>query len=205
MNGPRRYMPLNGLAAGIAVLCLAPAIANASLVLDTGTPTTGANLEELTTSQWFAAEFSLSAGETVTSLAAYLSGNTAATYTLDIFSGANFTGVRLSSQTLDYSTGGTFTTNNAWNTTSANWTAPTSVNVLTTANNGTAPAEGFAYLGSSTNGEFTTSGAPDVAFQVNVAPVPLPPAALLFGGGLLGLLGFRRSGIAIRQRRQERE
>lgn len=223
MNGPRRYMPLNGLAAGIAVLCLAPAIANASLVLDTGTPTTGANLEELTTSQWFAAEFSLSAGETVTSLSAYLAGNTGATYTLDIFSGANFTGVRLSSQTLDYSTGGTFTTNNAWNTTSANWTAPTSgnywlaievtgtqprgtnVNVLTTANNGTAPAEGFAYLGSSTNGEFTTSGAPDVAFQVNAAPVPLPPAALLFGGGLLGLLGFRRSGIAIRQRRQERE
>ena len=220
-SSPRPRLPARmaaALVASTAVVCLAPAIANAALVLDTGTPTAGANLEELGTSQWFAAEFALSAGQTVTSLSTFLSGNTGASYTLDIFSGA-FTGVRQSAQTLDYSATGTFTTDNAWNTTNTNWTATTNgdywvaieltstlprgsvVNLETTANNGTAPALGFAYLGSSTNGEFTTSGAPDVAFQVNATtPVPLPATAWLLGGGLLGFLGFRRSRVAIRQR-----
>jgi len=216
MNASSLSQRIARVASGIAALCLAPALANAALVLDTGTPTTGASLEELTTSQWFAAEFSLSAGQTVTSLSTYLSGLTGASYTLDIFSGS-FTGVRLGQQTLDYTTTGTFSSNNAWNTTSANYTATTTgnywvaievtslprgseLNLETTPNNGTAPAEAFAYLGSNTNGQFQTSGAPDVAFQVNATPVPLPPSAWLLGGGLLAFLGLRRSGVAVGKR-----
>jgi hypothetical protein len=192
---------------------LAPAIANAGLVLDTGTPATGASGEELNTSQWFAAEFALTGGQTVTSISAFLTQGLGAlgdSYTLDIFSSSGFTG-RLSGQTLEYSTTGTFTTNDAWNTTSAGWTAATTgdywlalevtstnqtkgLDLLTTSNNGTAPALGFAYLGSNTNNEFTLSGAPSVGLQVNA--VPLPAAAWLLGTGLLGLGKFARRRLA---------
>jgi hypothetical protein len=205
------------LAAAVAASCLAPVIARASLVLDTGTPGPGATSNEVSTSQWFAAEFYLSAGQTVNSLSAYLSGNVGETYSLDIFAGADFTNSRLNSQTQEYSTTGTLTTSNAWNTTSTDWTAATSgyywlaleetssprgfsLNLLSTTNNGTAPAQSFAYLGSTTNNEFVSSGAPDVAFQVNATPVPLPAPALLLGGGLLGVIG-----IAQRRRAKPRD
>lgn len=214
------YSKTTLIGGAIAALALVPVIANASLILDTGTPATGANSQELDASQWFAAEFGASAGEAVTSLSVYLSqpvglGQVGDTYTLDIFSSAGFLG-RAAGQTLEYSTTGTFTASNAWNTTNlantatGTWTVPTSGNywvaievtssaqtrgldLQTTSNNGAAPATAFAYLGSNTNNEFTESGAPDVGFQVNATPVPIPfGTAWLLGGGLLGMSGFVR-------------
>jgi hypothetical protein len=202
---------MHPLAAVAAALSLVPVLAHAGLILDTGTPPVGATQESLSTSQWFAAEFAIGAGETVTGLSAFLSqgaGQPGDTYTLDIFSASGFTG-RLSSgtQVLDYTTTGTFTNNGtgsgAWNTTSADWTAATGgdywlalevtstsqtrgLDLLTTANNGIAPALAFAYYNSSgTNGSFTTAGAPAVGLQVTA--VPLPSAIWLLGGGFLGL------------------
>jgi hypothetical protein len=204
----------------VAAMFLAPVIANASLILDTGTPATGASSELLDSGQWFAAEFGITAGQTVSSLSVYLSkpgglGQVGDTYTLDIFSSAGFLG-RAAGQTLDYTTSGTFTASNAWNTTnlaattSGTWSAPSTGNywvaievnsstqtrgldLPTTSNNGTAPAEAFAYLGSNTNNQFTTSGAPDVGFQVNTVPVPVPAgASWLLGAGLVGIGSFAR-------------
>jgi len=207
MNHSPKKIQSTLLAAVVAAICLVPAVANASLVLDTGTPGSGATLYQVSTSQWFAAEFYLSAGQTVDSVAAYLSGNAGETYTLDIFSNTGFTNSRNYGQSQVYTTSGTLTTNNAWNTTSTDWTATTSgyywvaleeassprgfsLDLASTTNNGTAPAAAFAFLGA--NGEFTSTGAPDVAFQVDATPVPLPAPALLLGGGLLGLIGFAR-------------
>jgi hypothetical protein len=206
----------------LAAMTLVPALANASLVLDTGTPTAGASLNEVDSSpQWFAAEFSLSAGSTVTALSVYLQqptglGQVGDTYTLDIFGAAGFTG-RQSGQQLDYSTTGKFTASDAWNTTnlagtsSGTWTATTTgsywvaievsssaqtrgLDLPTTTNNGTAPASGFAFLDSNTNNQFTTNGAPDVGFQVTATTaVPVPAgASWLLGGGLLGIGVFGR-------------
>jgi len=217
MNYSRNGIQSALLTAAVAASCLAPAIANASLVLDTGTPGAGSSSNSVNTSQWFAAEFYLSAGETVNSLSAYLTGTTGETYTLDIYSANGFTSNRTYSGSQDYTTTGTLTTNNAWNTTSTDWTAATSgyywvaleetssprgfsLDLLSTTNNGTAPAAAFAYLGSSTNSEFVSNGAPDVAFQVNATPVPLPMPALLLGGGLLGFIG-----VAQRRRAQPRD
>jgi len=113
-----------------------------------------------------------------------------------------------------YSAMGKFT-QNGWNTTAVNWTptatgdywlalqvsAPTQTKGLdlpgeTSAVTGTAPALGFAYLGSGTNSEYTTLGAPSIGLEVTAAsPVPLPPALWLLGSGILGL------GSMVRRRR----
>src|SRR5579859_3509275 len=113
------------VAAGVALAlpALVPGIGSATMVLDTGTPTGNGVL--LNTTGWYAAEFSLSAGQTVTQLSAYLNqgaGGVGSTFTWDIYSAAGtFLGPNRESPS--FSTTGTFT-GNGWNTTNVSW-APT--------------------------------------------------------------------------------
>jgi hypothetical protein len=65
---------------------------------------------------------------------------------------------------------------------------------------GTVPAIAYAYLGSGTSSEYTTTGAPAIGLQITAAPVPLPPALWLLGSGFLGLAGTmarRRHPVAV--------
>jgi len=191
----------------LAAALLSPGIASASFLLDTGIPTGGAS-NELNASQWFAAEFSATAGQTISSISAYLTAgpgqpaNVPNTFTIDLYSDSNFTG-RSTSRVLVDSAQATFT-GDGWNVTAVNWApltggnywialqvgsgdgtngldVPTESSTLT----GTQPALGFAYEGPNTSSKYTTTGAP--SFGVEVSTVPIPAALWLLGSGLLGL------------------
>jgi hypothetical protein len=200
---------------------LAPGLANASYVLDTGTPSsnTGSPVTVLSTTQFVAAEFDVTtANIPVTQLAAYLtqgSGNVNDTFTVDIYANAGFTG-RASSRDLLYTTTGTFTAN-GWNDVTTNWT-PTATGDYwvalqvtsttqtkgldlpgagVTTTSGTAPAVGFAYAGSNGQYNVESTSSPTTPFGIQLtegSPVPLPGAAwlLLSGVGALGVLARRR-------------
>jgi hypothetical protein len=198
------------LAAALTLAALEPGIASASFVLDTGTPT-GTTSVTLNSSGWYAAEFSVTAGETINSLSAYLTqgvGTVGNTYTWDIYSASgNFLGANRELNT--YTATGSFAAN-GWNTTSVNWTPTTSglywvalqvsgssqtpgLDLPTEASttSGTVPATAFASAG--TNGRFALETANPVGLEVSA--VPLPAAAWLLGSGLIGL------GARIRRRR----
>lgn len=196
-------------AASILGVLLFPGSASASMVLDTGTPTslTGAPVSTLSTAQFLAAEFSVAAGQDITSLAAYLTqgaGSVGDTFTFDIYANTGFTSRPSSRPVPVYTIQGTFTAN-GWNSTATNW-VPTAggnywlaLQVGSTTNtkglsapgagisttSGTAPALAFAYTGSS--GQYVLSSAAPVALEVVAAsPVPLPATAWLLGSGLIG-------------------
>jgi hypothetical protein len=184
---------------------LAPGLANAGYLLDTGTPSspTGSPVTLLSTAQFVAAEFDVTtADETVSQLSAYLTegvGNVGDTFTIDIYTAnSNFTG-RASGRTLDYSTTGTFT-GDGWNNVTTNWT-PTAAGDywvalqvsattqtkgldlpgagITTASaptpSGTAPALAFAYAGS--NGQYTIESvtAPTTPFGIQLTQLSPVP------------------------------
>jgi len=196
--------------AGALALAVLPGIASADFVLDTGTPT-GTTSVVLNSSGWYAAEFSVTAGETINSLSAYITqgvGTVDNTYTWDIYStSGNFLGANREGAT--YSTTGIFSAN-GWNTTSVNWT-PTASGLYWVAlqvtsstqtpgldlptesstTTGTVPATAFAYAG--TNARYALETANPVGLEVNA--VPLPAAAWLLGSGLIGF------GARIRRRR----
>jgi hypothetical protein len=205
-------MNMNAKLIGGALLAvsLAPGVASANFVLDTGTPTgTGAPVV-LSTAQWLAGEFAVTAGEDITDLSAYLTqgvGQPGDKFTFDIYSSTGFTG-RASGRTVVFSATGTFTAN-GWNTTAVNFTPTTSGDywlalqvssttqtkgldapVEASGGTGTVPAIAYAYLGAGTSSEYTTTAAPAIGLEVTAAaPVPLPPAIWLLGSGLLGFAG----------------
>jgi hypothetical protein len=205
----------NSLTAAVALTALAPGFASAALILDPGTPPlTGTSAPALNSSDWYAEEFTVSAGETITQVSAFLTqgvGQPGDTFTFDLYS-ASGAFIGATSATREGATdtvNGTFNTN-GWSSAAVNWT-PTAgnywlaVQVSGTAQTrgldmptqssasaaaATAPPLGFAFAG--TNHEYGTAGAPDVGLQVTATTVPLPAAVWLLGSGLAGLAGLRR-------------
>jgi len=124
----KNFRPI--LAAGaIAAALLAPGIASASLVLDTGTPTstTGSPVTVLSTTQWIAAQFNVaSTGVEITQLSAYVTqgaGQAGDTFVFDIYANTGFT-LRASQRPAPvYSATGTFSAD-GWNAASLStpWT-----------------------------------------------------------------------------------
>lgn len=192
-------------AAALALAALEPGIASASYLLDTGTPTTGAASVILNASDWYAAEFTVTAGETITQLSAYMGTDlqTSGSFTWNLYSASGtFLGANRESPTdtvagafaASGATGGT-----GWNSVAVDWTPAaglywialqvsspsqtTGIDLPESTNSGTAPAGQFAFAG--TNARFATAGAPAIGLQVSA--VPLPAAVWLFGSGLLGL------------------
>ncbi len=112
----------------LAATFLLPGIASATMLLDTGTPTGTGGPAVLNSSSWVAAEFAATAGQTITSLSAYLTAgidqpdpvNDSVQFTFDIYSNANFTG-RSTSRVLETSVTGYFTAD-GWNTSTLDWT-----------------------------------------------------------------------------------
>jgi hypothetical protein len=196
------------VAAALALGSLAPGMSSASMLLDTGTPSGSGPSVLLNSTSWYAAEFSVTAGQTITQLSAYLTqgvGKVGDTFTWDIYSaGGTFLGANRESPS--FTTTGTFT-GNGWNSVNASW-APTTaglywvalqvsgtaqthgLNLPTEAStgSGTAPALAFAFAG--TNGRYALETNSPVGFQVSA--VPLPAAAWLFGSGLLGIASMVR-------------
>jgi hypothetical protein len=190
------------IAAAVGILGAAGE-ARASFVLDTGTPAGSSELI-LSTSESYAAEFQIAAGETVSSLAAYLMPNTgsANSFEFEIFSNSpTFIGAR--PPTLVYSVTAMVTAtagSPGWNSVAANWTPTTGgdywlailetntgttldVQSETSTGTGTAPALAFA----STNTPGTRYAALGTGIGLEVTAVPLPAAAWLMLSGLAGL------------------
>jgi hypothetical protein len=213
---------ITSISAVLGAFALSPGIANASFVLDTGTPTSTSGPALLNSSQWLAGEFAVTAGEDITSLSAYLTqgaGQVGDTFNFDIYSNSGFINGRSYGNSLVYSATGTYTAS-GWNTTAVNW-VPTATgsywlalqltsgnknvsnpsgraeqgldaSVEASATTGTVPALGFAYLGSGTLGQYTTAGASPIGLQINAAPVPLPAAVWLLGSAVAGLGAMQR-------------
>ena len=202
------------LGGALASLLIAPGLASAAFVLDTGAPSsdTGAPVSVLSTSQFLADEFSVAAGLNVTSLSAYLTegvGQPGDTFTFDINSSAGFTSRPSSRPAPVFTATGTFSAN-GWNSASVDWVPASTgtywlalqvgsttqtkgldapgLGISTTS--GSAPALGFAYAG--TTGQYALSSAAPVAMEITAAPVPLPATAWLFASGLFAVGGFAR-------------
>ncbi len=164
---------------------------------------------------YYAAEFSLGASQTITAIQAYVTAGgdqPGATFTVALFAdgdlGNRFATPAYSDQATYQQDGWTGLTNlNITGLTAGKYWAvlevqegvdlASALNLPTPGANGSVPA--LAYEFSADGGTtFTSSEAPPIGMQVEVAPVPLPGALLLFGSGLLGVGGI---GGAARRRR----
>lgn len=205
-------MKLKNLFLFAAASLALPGAAHAGLILDSGVPASS-SVYVLNSASWFAGEFNVTTGETITSLAAYLTqgaGNVGDTFTFDIYADSGFTSRPSSRPAAVYTATGTFTAN-GWNATNVSWSPLAAGNYWLalqvsssaqtkgldlpgelSATTGSLPALAFAYAG--TSGQYSLSGAPAIGLQVNAVPsaVPLPAAGLLLASGLAGLGGMAR-------------
>jgi hypothetical protein len=125
-------------AGALAAAFLSPGLASAGFILDTGTPA-GSGSDTFNSSTWYAEEFYVTAGQSITNLSAYLTlptGGSLATpsgtpFTFSIYEnsgpGGSFTDNSAANVAADevYSTAGNFSVN-GWNSSAATWTASTS-------------------------------------------------------------------------------
>jgi hypothetical protein len=196
------------LLGAMAAASLAPLGAHAALILDTGTPDGSGQPTALNGAQFEAAEFALGAGQTITSILAYVtapSDQPGATFTIALYDDASgFIGARspdlvFSGQATYQQDGWTGLTNlDITGLPAGNYWAALEVGSGDSAiglalpapvTPGTAPALGYAF---SDGSGYTANGALPIGMQVEVAPVPIPGALLLFASGLLGLGGISR-------------
>jgi hypothetical protein len=205
-------------AGALAAALLSPGMASAGFVLDTGTPA-GSSTDSFNSTTWYAEEFSVAAGESVSNLAAYLTqgpGEPGATFTFAIYAnsgaGGNFIGSTASNRGADevYSTSGTLSSS-GWSSAAANWTPSVggdywlaiqqtstgtaySLDAQTEASTttGTAPALAYAIYSTSAGSKYQLSGGDPIGLEVTAAPVPLPGALWLLGSGVAGLAGIAR-------------
>jgi hypothetical protein len=201
------------LAAAAALAAALSAPAHAAYVLDTGTPLTGATNETFNTANYYAEEFYIGAGQTITSLSAYLLPGTGSgtAFTFDIYqNNSNFTSQTVTRNagngTLLYSVGASYTagTGGGWNTVAADWSPTTSgyywlaIQTTTTGVSLFAPsaagASGTALptadaSAAGTTGRFTATSTM-VGLEANA--VPLPAAVWLLGSGIVGLGAMAR-------------
>lgn len=202
--------------AGAAAVVMPLVSAHADTLMNTGDPLSGATNYTFNSSQFFADEFAITAGTTVSQLAAYLEAGTGSgtSFTFDIYqAGTTFTGntvTRLNSNGyLVYSAAATFT-GNGWNTVTLSnpWTATTtgdywlaiettgastSLYVPTVAGNGATGTGALAFAsetGANGGGKFVVSTSAEAGMQIST--VPLPAAVWLFGSGLAGVGGLVR-------------
>jgi hypothetical protein len=213
-----KRLSIAGLCLFAFVGCLSPRGVRAQqYVLDTGTPTSG-TYPILNNADWFAAEFSVQAGETITQLSAYLSSISSGNgdnFAFDIYSNDSgaFASTRNAqlSTLLVYTATGTYSAS-GWNATSVDWVVPTSGDYWlaiegdtsasfppsfdaeeeTSSGTGAVPALAFAY--DSGTGFKTSTGVP-IGLEVTAASVPEPAGWwFLAGGGVLmiWLRGDRR-------------
>jgi hypothetical protein len=196
-----------------------PGLASASsYILDTGTPT-GTTFPVLSQGQWFAAEFSATAGDTITDLSAYLnqgSGGAGTAFTFAIYSdAAGFLSARTAATPI-YTLGSTFEAN-GWNSSTASWTAPTTgdywvavemssctrncpeLDLVTEASDGTGTAPALAFASAGTNHAFALETADPFGIEVSVAsavPEASTWAMMILGFAGIGVMAYRRRGPA---------
>jgi MYXO-CTERM domain-containing protein len=187
-----------------------------SFILDSGVPAT-TTYPIMNNADWFAGEFSATAGETVTDLSVYMhsiasgNGNNFAFVIYTDDNGAFLTtrNANLSGNGLvELTATGTFTAA-GWNTSTVDWTVPTTGNYWlavegntpgtrnlpnydlvqeTGTATGTVPALAFAY---DSGTQFSTSTGVPIGLEVTVAAVP-EPASWALGVVAVGVLVFLR-------------
>jgi hypothetical protein len=195
---------LLALAAGVL-----PLVAHAQIIVNTGTPTGTNPPAVLYPAQSLAAEFSVTAGETIGTLSAYLNQGTAQPndfFTFNIYQ--TLPGRNGSSPV--YSISDQWT-QNGWNSITASWTptnggnywlALTQPNVgyqfsvpsLTSSSTGNPPALGFEYSG--VNGQYTANSAPTFGVEILAAPEPASWTLALVCAATFAFWRFRRTSSA---------
>jgi hypothetical protein len=187
---------------GLAATLLLPGFAHAQILLDTGAPPSPAGTNYIVSAaSSIAAEFSATAGETVTQLSAYLAPNAGGSaFTFDIYSGLRTTGNRVQPVYID---NGTFTST-GWTSSTANWIVPATGNYwialqATTGNSFDAPAEtststgtvpALAFASSSTSSYYYTLSSSPIGLQVTATPEPTSWVLALVCAGMF--YGLRR-------------
>jgi hypothetical protein len=163
-------------AGALAAALLSPGMASAGFILDTGTPT-GSGSDTFNSTTWYAEEFYAYAGESITTLSAYLtlpSGGSLATptgtpFTFGIYEnsgpGGAFTDNTAANIAANevYTTAGNFSVN-GWNSTTAGWTASTS-GYYWLAVQQTSPGTTYQ-LDAPTEASTSTGTAPDLGFAI---------------------------------------
>jgi hypothetical protein len=202
----------------LAAALLSPGMANASFLLDTGTPT-GTGSDTFNSSTWYAEEFYVAAGTSVSSLSAYLTqgaGQLGTSFTFAIYQdpgpGGAFLGSTSSNRGADevLTATGTFSAA-GWNSAAVNWTPSTSGDYWLaiqqtstgTANSldaptesstgtGTVPALGYAIYSTSAGSKYQSSAGDPIGLEVTAVPLPAAAWLLLSGLGGLGAMVRRR-------------